>query len=445
VDRFLAAGIDLSDMGVIQGDHGFHRPHAPIQIASVQTVARRGFPDSDFVIVDESHLAFEAIHRWMGEDAERIFIGLSATPWARGMGRHWDDLIVPTTVADLIAAGFLCPFRVFAPAHPDLSGIKTVAGDYHEGQLAERMSQPKLVADVVLTWLDKAERRPTLLFAVNRAHAALLHEQFEKAGVTSAYVDAYTPREERTALGKRFDAGGVEVICSVGTMGTGVDLDVRCVVNARPTKSEIRWVQDMGRGLRTAAGKEWLLVLDHSDTALRLGLPSEIHHTKLDSGKSPGAAEDPERLPPLPKECSSCGCLIPVAAKECPACGFVPRRGAGVRTIDGELVEFGAGDHRKGKPESATSLLQKMGRAEIFGQIKTLGLDRGWSSGRMAHCYRDIFGAWPNRQGNVPARRPSVELLSFVRSKSIAFAKSKNKIGKESMMEAARELSAEHP
>jgi superfamily II DNA or RNA helicase len=47
----------------------------------------------------------------------------------------------------------------------------------------------------------------------------------------------------------------------------GFDSDVRCIIYARPTKSEIRWLQALGRGLRTAPGKESCLIFDHSGTA----------------------------------------------------------------------------------------------------------------------------------------------------------------------------------
>src|SRR5277367_970639 len=105
-ERFRENGIDPADMGVVQGNHAWSRPHAPIQICSVQTLARRGFPTVDMVIVDEVHLQFEVIARWMKAHPEMIFIGLSATPWARGMGKHWDDLIIPTSIAELIEQGY---------------------------------------------------------------------------------------------------------------------------------------------------------------------------------------------------------------------------------------------------------------------------------------------------------------------------------------------------
>ena len=82
------------------------------------------------------------LRKWMTDPAwqSRPFIGLSATPWTRGLGQYFDDLIIAATTQDLISEGYLSPFRVFAPSHPDLTGVRTVAGDYHEGDLSGVMN-----------------------------------------------------------------------------------------------------------------------------------------------------------------------------------------------------------------------------------------------------------------------------------------------------------------
>ena len=81
---------------------------------------------------------------------------------------------------------------MFAPASPDLTGVRTVAGDYHEDDLSKTMDKPALVADVVDTWIDRGENRPTLCFAVDRAHAKNLQAKFQAAGINAGYIDAYT-------------------------------------------------------------------------------------------------------------------------------------------------------------------------------------------------------------------------------------------------------------
>ena len=87
----------------------------------------------------------------------------------------------------------------------------------------------------------------------------------------------------------RFRAGATTVIVNVGVLTTGVDLDVRCIVDAKPTKSRILFVQTIGRGLRTAEGKDKLLILDHAGNHLRLGTVRDIGQNFLDAGEENAA------------------------------------------------------------------------------------------------------------------------------------------------------------
>ena len=427
-DMFVSNGIDAGDLGVVQGDHPMWRPHALAQICSVQTLGKRGVPDNvKVVVVDECHLQFAAIKKWMAERPDLIFIGLSATPWSMGMADDWgsDALIVSATTRDLIHSGHLSPFRVYAPTKPDLDGVKIVAGDFHGGMLSERMIKAEITADIVSQWCEKAEGRPTLLFAVNRNHAAVLAEEFQKVGVASAYVDALTEREERAAIRKLFTAGDIKVICSVGTMTTGVDLDVRCIIDARPTKSEILFVQMIGRGLRTAPSKDHCLILDHAGNHLRLGMVSDIHHGCL-IAKPTGWAADKKGERPVaklrpPRECKSCGLLVPVGARVCEGCGAELKLFPGVRTVDGDLVEMGEGGKKPGKKVSPKEWPHERKQrfwSELlqFAQIK--GYQRGWCS----HAYRERLGVWPKGMRDEPLPvRP--DTAGWIRSRNIARAK----------------------
>jgi superfamily II DNA or RNA helicase len=191
--KFYAEGV--RDVGVIQADHCLTNYSRPIQIASVQTLQRRVIPPADLVLIDEAHRWFDFYGEWLSNPAwsNVPIIGLSATPWTRGLGKHFDKLITAATTQELIGAGHLSRFRVFAPSSPDLEGVRTVAGDYHEGDLSRAMDKSALVADVVDTWLERSQSRQTFCFAVDRAHAKHLQAKFSDAGVPAGYIDAYTP------------------------------------------------------------------------------------------------------------------------------------------------------------------------------------------------------------------------------------------------------------
>ena len=119
----------------MQGSHPRADREQPVQICSVQTIARRKRPDVDLVIVDEAHELHKEIFRWMADCPDTPFVGLSATPWSRGLGKYYDDLLIAATTKNLIEQEYLSRFKVFAPSEPDLAGVGTVAGDFNEGQL----------------------------------------------------------------------------------------------------------------------------------------------------------------------------------------------------------------------------------------------------------------------------------------------------------------------
>jgi DNA repair protein RadD len=423
VDSFLRVG--LSEVGVIQQAHEMTDSSRPVQIASVQSLMRRDIPPADLVIVDECHKMFDFVHEWMArpEWQNVPFIGLSATPWAKGLGKHYDDLVIGETIQGLIEQGYLSPFRTFAPNIPDLSGVGTQGGDYIQKQLSVVMGEEQLVADVVQTWLEKGEGRPTLCFAVDRAHAKHLARRFESAGVPTGYVDAYSKPEEREEVRQGFQSGRYQVVCNVGCLTTGVDWDVRCTILARPTKSEMLYVQMVGRGLRPAAGKADCLILDHTGTTLALGFVTDIHHDRLDDGKEArkGVQEARERLP---KPCPQCSYLKPPKMPQCPSCGFLAAHGPKeVLCADGELIELGR-DKKKITPVERNE-------QEFYAELLHIATSRGYKPGWAAAKFKDWRREWPPRawQHKISPRPPSLATLNWVKSQAIAWRKIRERDG----------------
>ena len=403
----------LTDIGVIQANHPRTNASAMLQVASVQTLARRQIPD-DFglVLVDEAHETFEIIYQLMARWPSVPFVGLSATPWARGMGNHWQDLVIGTTIGKLIELGLLSKFTAYAPDMPDLTKVKTVAGDYAEKSLEEIMGENKLVASVVETWLEKGENRPTLLFGVNRAHAAQLQQQFIRAGVSAGYCDAFTDSVERQLLARRFREGEVKVACSVRTLTTGVDWPVSCIIDAAPTQSEMLHVQKIGRGLRVNPGTEDCLILDHAGNSLRLGLVTEIFHGKLDKTQKGEKQERKPKAEKLPKECANCGALM--VGLICPYCGHEKTINPGVDTVEGQLSEI------TGKVKAPT----KDEKQKFWSMALHLDAQRGKGGKLAAGMYKGKFGVWPRGLNDVHLP-PDQAFMNWDKSRRIAFAKRK--------------------
>lgn len=436
VEMFYRQGI--TDVGVIQAKHPMTDYSKPVQIASVQTLQRRNIPRADVVLIDEVHHWFALYARWILDPAWQSvpFIGLSATPWTKGLGEYFTDFIKASTTQELIDRGLLSPFRVFAPSHPDLSKVRTVAGDYHEGDLSEVMNDKVLVADIVRTWVERGENRPTLCFAVDRKHAQLLQERFIAAGVPCGYQDAFNDNEDKVTedgrfiegrknIKRKFHSGEYKVVCNVGTLTTGVDWDVRCIILARPTKSEKLFVQIIGRGLRTAPGKDYCLILDHSDTHLRMGFVTDVdgRHDGLDDGKKPENEQKTkeEQIKP-PKECPSCGYLKPPKCAKCPNCGFVAQM-VGIE----EKLKEGKGDLKELTNTTPSKTKATMEEKMIFlGELKAYATSKGYQDGWALNKYREKFGVWPDYSvKNVGPVNPSMGTLSWIKSRQIAWAKSK--------------------
>lgn len=413
VAAFEAEGV--TGIGVMQANHPRTDRTARIQVASVQTLARRDIPEAALVIVDECHIRAMVVDKMMAERPDVFFVGLSATPWAEGMGLKWQDLVIPCTIGDLIDAGYLSQFTAFAPDVPDLSGVKVRAGEYVESGLEAVMGQAKIVGNVATNWLAKGSDRPTLCFAVNRKHAAELAATFERHGVATAYVDAYTDSAERAHINRQFRAGDVRVICSVRTMTTGVDLPVSCIIDAAPTRSEMLHVQKIGRGLRVNHGTEDCLIFDHAGNSLRLGLVTDIYHETLNAKAQGEKGEEKPREEKLPQPCSACGVLH--TGPTCPACGNPRKVFSGVQARDGQLVRIA------GRPPGGWN------RDEFYAMALWLDAERARGGKLALGLFKGEFGIWPPRGFAPEPKEPSRAFMHYERARRIEYAKRMSRMG----------------
>lgn len=426
VNQTLASfeGEGIRDIGVIQAQHERTDFTAAVQIASVQTLIRRTLPQVDFVLIDEVHITYDKLNQILDGDAwrDKVVIGLSATPWAKGMGLRWTKLVIAATTKGLIDGGFLTPFRVFAPASdPDLSKVKIVKGEYEERGASLVMSDKLLIADIVKTWLEKGENRPTFLFAVDCAHARFIRAEFLQAGVSCGYIDGNSTDDERKDTFRRFRSGEDKIIASVGCLIAGIDEDVRCVIDAQPlSKSEIRHVQKIGRGLRTAPGKADLIVLDHAGNTQRIGLVTDIHHDALDRRRpSEREIDDGEREVPKPVKCPACHAIF-APRKLCPNCGYkFPFKEAKnmVATRDGDLVEYGSGKKKQGPSQQA--------KGDFYAEVLFIAQEKGYAPGWAAHKYKERYGDWPRERRQPVA--PSLETVRYLKHLQIRWARRKEK------------------
>lgn len=411
--------------GVQQADHELTDEDKNIQVGTVQTLARRGYTDYDVIIVDEAHLRSVPLIEYIDNSSVKV-IGLTATPLAPWMGNVYENFIKQVTTKDLMDQGYLSNYEFFVPTKPDVSKVKTVSSktygsDYKEDQIAEIMGDAKIAGDIVTTWLKYGKGLPTIAFCCNVLHANFLTVEMRKAGINAEVMTGSTPKEERQRIFKAFDDGIVKIICSVDVLVEGFDADVRCVIYAKPTKSEMRWIQSIGRALRLSHGKDKAIILDHSGTYFRLGMPHEIEYDELfsdgDKYKEAQQARKEDKPEKTEKECPSCHYIKPAGQYACEKCGFKPIYGE-----NGEVDESVELQALNAKEEED----KKRWYRELCGywQMK-VNEGKNWKKGWISHKYKEKFGEWPDHRFS--PIDPSAEVVNYIKHLNIKSAKSKVK------------------
>ena len=288
-------------------------------------------PSAELLLIDECHHCPATTYRKIIDAyPDAVLLGLTATPCrgdGRGLGSIFEVIIECPQVAELIEQGFLVRTRVYAPVDPDLRGVKTVAGDYVENQLADRMDQPKLVGDIVTHWHKFGERRRTVAFAVSVSHSVHIRDEFIRSGVRAEHIDGGTPKDERDASLARLASGEIDLISNCMVLTEGWDMpEVGCCILARPTKKMGLYRQMIGRVLRPTNGKPDAIILDHSGAVFRHGFVEDPVIWTLDPDrKAENPAHNPPRRPYISRilECSQCG-SVRIAGEACGHCGFLP-------------------------------------------------------------------------------------------------------------------------
>jgi superfamily II DNA or RNA helicase len=412
LDKFYEEGIPF---GVTQGDHPMTNPSAPVQIASMQTLQRRGkksWPHFDLAIIDEAHTNYNIIGEMITTWSLLKYIGLSATPFTRGLGLIWNDLVVATTTGQLIEEGYLSDYDAYGPSTPDLTGVRRSGSDYSAPDLEERMMD--LTGDITAHYLSMANGMKGLYFTPTVAFAQHMAQQFKHQGIDAEYVCGHDSEERRKDVMDRYATGQIKVVFNCEVLTKGFDQpDIMVGGLCRPTRSLSLHIQMLGRFLRTHPTKDKALILDHAGNIERLGYPDDPLPTTLDMGEPGENSDTRDRDEPTPWNCPKCHHLCPAGTIECMICGYTrQRQEREVTVLDGVLQKL----------EGRTRMSGKELKQDVYSQLCGIAEARGYAAGWVAHKYRELFEVWP-RGVQWSVKPASEELKRWITHKQIAYAK----------------------
>lgn len=423
----VADGYGLNNHGVIQANHHRRRPDELLQIASAQTIAKRGFwPKLDVLVVDECHTQMKVWTEY-AMDSGAAVIGLSATPFSAGLGKIFTNLINATTMHDLTESGVLVPMRIFSCTKPDMKDAATAGGEWTDKAAEERGMA--IIGDVVTEWMKFGDNRKTIVFGATIKHCEEIAKQFINQGVMAAVFTSETTARERELLLEEYRKpdSQLRVLISVEALAKGFDVpDVGCVCDARPLRKSLSTaIQMWGRGLRSSpdTGKKDCYLLDFSGNIIRFaedftdvffnGLDALDAGDKLD--KKIRKDEDVEV-----HGCPKCG-YTPFH-KRCMACGHEKMQAPRKEALPGDMQEIyiGEGKNKKKLADNAEHLWNQVCSYARFHSKPEKQSGRAW------HLFKQITGQetkWAF------SKAPTVEISRHVYNKiqqmNIAFARGK--------------------
>ena len=412
------------DHGVMQAGHWRYRPYENIQVCSAQTLERRGsFPGLNLLIVDECHQTREQTVEFIKNNPDVRVIGLTASPFTKGLGKIYDHVVSPVTTKELVDQKMLVPLRVFIAKEIDMAGAKKVAGEWSQQEASDRGM--KITGDIVTEWVKKTheifnEPRKTIVFASGVDHGSHLAAKFQEQGYNFICISYRDDEEWKKQVIEDFSKPDTKITGLIATdiLTKGFDVpDVMIGVSARPfSKSLSSHIQQMGRVMRGHEGKEFAIWLDHSGNYLRFREDwEEVYEQgvdKLDEGKEK-AKKEPTQKEKEAAKCPVCAAFWP-SGDTCLNCGHVRERKNKVIAVEGEMVELSGTVSRESKQD-------------FWNQMVWLMRYQGWSKGRASHTYREKFGVWPKGLSDTNPQMLSADTKKFIDKKLHAFLK---KIGR---------------
>ena len=320
-------------------------PHQLIQVASIQTLARRlnSVKTPTLLIIDEAHHSIAPTFKNVIAHFNCKILGVTATPWrmnGEGLNKIFDTMIIGGTAEDLINRGRLCRPVYYAPPQvADFEGVKTSMGDFDKVEIDKRVNKPTVTGDAIDHYKRLCPDKRAVVFCVSRKHADDVAIQFNQAGIPAASIDGSLSDRDRYQRVKDLKSGYIKVLTSCELISEGFDLPtIETAIMLRPTQSLSIYIQQAGRALRVSEGKTQAIILDHVGNCFRFGAIEHINDWSLDG--IPKKPKEKENIPVV-RRCKKCFTILSLSAKICPLCNAEPEISEReLKYIDGQLKEI---------------------------------------------------------------------------------------------------------
>lgn len=341
--------------GVVQGIHERYAPRENVQVCSAQTLARRSLPrDPKVIIVDEAHTRYKGTSDYIARHPDAVVIGLTATPFTKGMGNDYDAVVNVIPTRELINKGYLIEPKIYVAKSPEDAelGLNSF-GEFSDESAAS--AGIRIIGDVVSEWVQKTHEHfggpaKTIVFSPTVDHGRELCAAFAAAGYNFqqiSYLDkSDEERRDKIREFRRPDSL-IHGLVSCGVLTKGFDVpEVRIGISCKPyRKSLSSHMQEIGRVMRSLpdGSPKQALWLDHSGNIERFALEmfdvwdngvGELDKAeKRDSEKRERNEQIRERV--VCPECSGA-----LRGNTCTACGWERPARSSITAVEGELHEF---------------------------------------------------------------------------------------------------------
>jgi len=274
IDRAAAMFKELSaDMGIVmagRNDIGARHIVATVQtLASDKRLAQLLSTGAfSHIVIDEAHHATaDTYTNLIAKFPGAKIIGFTATPLRSdgdGLSKVFQRVAYRLPISAAIRRGALVTFDALGVQLPiSLAGIKETEDGWEREALGDLLLAENVKEIVLKKWTEYAGNRQTIAFTASVAQARETSEYFKAQGVKAEWVSGETPDHERADILGRYQRGDTQIVFNCMVLTEGFDApETAAVLMIAPTKSDLIYVQRLGRGLRTSPGKTDCRVLD---------------------------------------------------------------------------------------------------------------------------------------------------------------------------------------